>query len=399
MSENLDQSLAATTAQNAPAAPAAPARKGLSLADLAASQGVTLQGQAVPVPAGPAEPPAVQLRPEDQQRVDELARGIDFTKAGIESTYARDAQRSMSDFADDVLAKTANKATGEAGELLRELLVDVEDAELSAVKQVPIIGKVVVSIDKLRRRYQKVAPQIDEVVEKLERAQAQMVADIARFDTLYDKNVEQYRALKIAVAAGKQALASFRAEQLPALEAEAAASGDAMGAQVLKDFKDKLERFDKRLDDLDRVSVVALQMAPQIKLLQNADKSISDKIDTTISTTIPLWKSQMVIALGLANQRAALDLQKSVDDTTNKLLRANAEALQQGAVDAERANQRGTVDIETLEEVNQRLIDTLKQTVQIQQEGRAARAEAEGRMRKIEGDLKRALLENAQEMG
>ena len=373
-----------------------PAKARVSLSDIAASQGRTLATSPAAAPVAPNESSAVQLSPEDQQRVNELARSIDFMKGGIESSYARDAQRSMTDFADTVLAKTANKSAGEAGELLRELLANVEDAELSGIKQVPIIGKVVVSIDKLRRTYQKVAPQVDEIVEKLERAQAQMVADIAMFDTMYNRNVEQYRTLKISVAAGRQALAAFRTEQLPGLEAEARESGDAMDAQVLKDFKDKLERFDKRLDDLDRVSVVALQMAPQIKLIQNADKSISDKIDTTISTTIPLWKSQMVIALGLSNQRAALDLQRSVDDTTNKLLRANAEALEQGAVDAERANQRGSVDIETLEEVNQRLISTLKQTVQIQQEGRAARAEAEGRMRKIEGDLKTALLENAQ---
>ncbi len=373
-----------------------PAKARVSLSDIAASQGRTLATSPAATPVAPDEPPAVQLSPEDQRRVNELARSIDFMKGGIESSYARDAQRSMTDFADTVLAKTANKSAGEAGELLRELLANVEDAELSGIKQVPIIGKVVVSIDKLRRTYQKVAPQVDEIVEKLERAQAQMVADIAMFDTMYTRNVEQYRTLKISVAAGRQALAAFRAEQLPGLEAEARESGDAMDAQVLKDFKDKLERFDKRLDDLDRVSVVALQMAPQIKLIQNADKSISDKIDTTISTTIPLWKSQMVIALGLSNQRAALDLQRSVDDTTNKLLRANAEALEQGAVDAERANQRGSVDIETLEEVNQRLISTLKQTVQIQQEGRAARVEAENRMRKIEGDLKTALLENAQ---
>lgn len=373
-----------------------PAKARVSLSDIAASQGRTLATSPAAAPVAPNESSAVQLSPEDQQRVNELARSIDFMKGGIESSYARDAQRSMTDFADTVLAKTANKSAGEAGELLRELLANVEDAELSGIKQVPIIGKVVVSIDKLRRTYQKVAPQVDEIVEKLERAQAQMVADIAMFDTMYNRNVEQYRTLKISVAAGRQALAAFRAEQLPGLEAEARESGDAMDAQVLKDFKDKLERFDKRLDDLDRVSVVALQMAPQIKLIQNADKSISDKIDTTISTTIPLWKSQMVIALGLSNQRAALDLQRSVDDTTNKLLRANAEALEQGAVDAERANQRGSVDIETLEEVNQRLISTLKQTVQIQQEGRAARVEAENRMRKIEGDLKTALLENAQ---
>ncbi|MDM8162801.1 toxic anion resistance protein [Collinsella intestinalis] len=371
---------------------AVPAARIPSLADIAASQGATLAPA-----AAPAEPeaPAVALSPEDQRRAQEIARTIDFTKAGIESTYARDAQRSLSDFADNVLAHTSNKATGEAGELLRELLAEVEGAELSGIKEIPIIGKVVVGIDKLRRTYQKVAPQVDEVVEKLERAQAQMVADIAMYDTMYERNVEQYRALKVYIAAGKDALARFRADALPALEAEAASSGDAMGAQVLKDFKDKLDRFEKRLDDLDRVSVVSLQLAPQIKLLQNADKSISEKIDTTISTTIPLWKSQMVIALGLANQRAALDLQKSVDDTTNKLLRANAEALQQGAVAAEEATQRGSVDIETLEEVNQRLIDTLHETIRIQQEGRAARADAEGRMRRIESDLKAALLEQA----
>lgn len=343
--------------------------------------------------------PAVKLSPEDQQRADELAASIDFRKDGIESSFGRDAQLSMTDFVDNVLAKTRGKDTGDAGELLRELLGTVDDAELKGVKQVPIIGQVVVSIDKLRRRYQKVAPQIDEIVGKLERAQAQMVRDIALYDTMYDKNVEQYRQLKVYVAAGKKALANFRANTLPSIEAEVQASNDPMSAQVLKDFKDKLERFAKRLDDLDRVSVVSLQMAPQIKILQSADKTISDKIDTTISTTIPLWKSQMVIALGLANQRKALDLQHEVDETTNKLLKANAAALHQGAVDAERANQRGSVDIETLQQVNQQLIATLRETMRIQQDGRAKREAAEGQMRQIESDLKQALLENAQARG
>lgn len=343
--------------------------------------------------------PAVKLSPEDQRRADELAASIDFRKDGIESSFGRDAQLSMTDFADNVLAKTRSKDTGDAGELLRELLGTVDDAELKGVKQVPIIGQVVVSIDKLRRRYQKVAPQIDEIVGRLERAQAQMVRDIALYDTMYDKNVEQYRQLKVYVAAGKKALADFHVNTLPSIEAEVQASNDPMSAQVLKDFKDKLERFAKRLDDLDRVSVVSLQMAPQIKILQSADKTISDKIDTTISTTIPLWKSQMVIALGLANQRKALDLQHEVDETTNKLLKANAAALHQGAVDAERANQRGSVDIETLQQVNQQLIATLRETMQIQQDGRAKREAAEGQMRQIESDLKRALLENAQARG
>lgn len=190
----------------------------------------------------------------------------------------------------------------------------------------------------------------------------------------------------------------LHANQLPALEAEAAASGDAMQAQVLKDFKSKLDRFAKRLDDLDRISVVTLQTAPQIKIIQNADQTIVDKIDTTISTTIPVWKSQMVIALGLSNQRKVLDLQNKADDVTNKLLARNAAALHKGAVDAEKANQRSVVEIDTLEKINAELIATLKETVQIQKEGEANREAAQVKMRQIESDLKNALLENAQQM-
>lgn len=172
----------------------------------------------------------------------------------------------------------------------------------------------------------------------------------------------------------------------------------AMQAQVLKDFKSKLDRFAKRLDDLDRISVVTLQTAPQIKIIQNADQTIVDKIDTTISTTIPVWKSQMVIALGLSNQRKALDLQNKADEVTNKLLARNAAALHKGAVDAEKANQRSVVEIDTLEKINAELVATLKETVQIQKEGKANREAAQVKMRQIESDLKNALLENAQQM-
>ena len=169
------------------------------------------------------------------------------------------------------------------------------------------------------------------LITTLQPAQAKLVADISMYDTMYTQNAQQYRELKMTVLAGKKALADFNANQLPALEAEAAASGDAMQAQVLKNFKSKLDRFAKRLDDLDRISVVTLQTAPQIKIIQNADQTIVDKIDTTISTTIPVWKSQMVIALGLSNQRKVLDLQNKADDVTNKLLARNAAALHKGA--------------------------------------------------------------------
>ena len=229
------------------------------------------------------------------------------------------------------------------------------------------------------------------LITTLQSAQAKLVADISMYDTMYTQNAQQYRELKMTVLAGKKALADFNANQLPALEAEAAASGDAMQAQVLKNFKSKLDRFAKRLDDLDRISVVTLQTAPQIKIIQNADQTIVDKIDTTISTTIPVWKSQMVIALGLSNQRKVLDLQ-------NKVLARNAAALHKGAVDAEKANQRSVVEIDTLEKINAELIATLKETVQIQKEGKANREAAQVKMRQIESDLKNALLENAQQM-
>ena len=334
------------------------------------------------------------LSAEDQKKVDDLARQIDFTQSGIEQTYGSDAQRGMADFSDRVLEKTRSKDAGQAGELLRELVVTVDDSSLSGVKKVPIIGTIAVKVEQVRREYQKVVPQVDEIVGQLESSRAQMINDIALYDQLYDQSVDQYKQLKIYVAAGAQALADFRADQLPALEAQAAASSDPMAGQVLKDFKSKLDRFEKHLDDLDRISLVALQACPQIKILQNADATIADKIQTTITTTIPLWKSQMVIALGLENQRKAIELQQKVDDVTNRLLRENAEQLHQGAVAAEKANQRGVVDVDTLQHVNDELIATLKDTLEVQRQGRAQRAEAQQKMRTMEGELKAALIEH-----
>lgn len=334
------------------------------------------------------------LSAADQKKVDDLARQIDFTQSGIEQTFGADAQRGMADFSDRVLEKTRSKDAGQAGELLRELVVTVDDSSLSGVKKVPIIGTIAVKVEQVRREYQKVVPQVDEIVGQLESSRAQMINDIALYDQLYDQSVAQYKQLKIYVAAGAQALADFRADQLPALEAQAAASSDPMAGQVLKDFKSKLDRFEKHLDDLDRISLVALQACPQIKILQNADATIADKIQTTITTTIPLWKSQMVIALGLENQRKAIELQQKVDDVTNRLLRENADQLHQGAVAAEKANQRGVVDVDTLQHVNDELIATLKDTLEVQRQGRAQRAEAQQKMRTMEGELKAALVEH-----
>ncbi|TPF85973.1 tellurite resistance protein TelA [Bifidobacterium sp. UTCIF-37] len=391
--------------------------KQISLADLAGGTNAvtnpTLEG-ATGAQTGDLVPTAAQaasdaatLTPDqqiaklpaaDQQTVNQLADQIDFTREGIESSYGKDAQRATSSFADEILSETRSKDTGEAGELLNTMLVTIDEAELGGFRKIPILGQVAVSIDKLRRRYQKVDSQIDEIITKLEAAQARLVSDISMYNTMYEQNAQQYRELKITVLAGKKALTDFRAQQLPALEAQAEQSGDPMQAQILKDFKSKLDRFEKRLDDLDRISVVTLQTAPQIKIIQNADQTIVDKIDTTISTTIPVWKSQMVIALGLSNQKKALDLQNKADDVTNKLLHRNAAAMHKGAVAAEKANQRSVVEIETLEKINSELIATLKETVQIQKQGKANREAAQVKMRQIESDLKSALIESAQTM-
>ncbi|WP_223847604.1 toxic anion resistance protein [Bifidobacterium callitrichos] len=391
--------------------------KQISLADLAGGTNAvtnpTLEGamgsqtgDLVPT-AAQAASDAATLTPDqqiaklpaaDQQTVNQLADQIDFTREGIESSYGKDAQRATSSFADEILSETRSKDTGEAGELLNTMLVTIDEAELGGFRKIPILGQVAVSIDKLRRRYQKVDSQIDEIITKLEAAQARLVSDISMYNTMYEQNAQQYRELKITVLAGKKALTDFRAQQLPALEAQAEQSGDPMQAQILKDFKSKLDRFEKRLDDLDRISVVTLQTAPQIKIIQNADQTIVDKIDTTISTTIPVWKSQMVIALGLSNQKKALDLQNKADDVTNKLLQRNAAAMHKGAVAAEKANQRSVVEIETLEKINSELIATLKETVQIQKQGKANREAAQVKMRQIESDLKSALIESAQTM-
>lgn len=388
---------AAVAAQTAPTPTATAAASTVSLADLMApnaaaapaSQETDMQQVASDVQQ------ASRLSPAEQEKADQLASTIDFMSSDIDSTYAADAQKSMTSFSDSVLAKTSSREAGEAGEYLADLLGTLNKSKLD---DVPVIGTVSMKLKAMQRKYQKVESQMDEIVAKLEKAKSQMVKDIAMYDRMYAENLAQYKQLKIYVAAGKKALKDFYANQMPALEQQVQASNDPMAAQTLKDFKDKLERFAKRLDDLDRVSVICLQTAPQIKILQNADKTIQDKINTTITTTIPVWKSQMVLAVGLANQQKALDLQNAADDLTNKLLNEMASKTHQGAVAAAKAGQRSVVDIETIQKVNSELISTLQETVQIQREGRAAREQAEGQMRKMEEDLKNALIDQANKM-
>lgn len=219
-----------------------------------------------------------------------------------------------------------------------------------------------------------------------------MLKDITVFDGLFEKNLEYFRDLQVYIVAGEEKLAELRDQTIPALRAEAQAKGDAMSAQVVRDFEDTVNRFEKKVYDLKLSKTIAIQTAPQIRLIQNNDKVLVDKIQTAILSTIPLWKSQIVIALGLERQKNVLELQRSVTDATNELLTKNAELLRQNSVDVARESERGVVDLETLKKVNSDLITTIEETIKIQRQGREARLDAERELAGIEDQLKQTLL-------
>lgn len=390
----------------APVAVATPsATPTISLADITSSTGTltTTTTSSLPTPTpvdsnGTIDTQIANLPAEQRDQIISQAASINLLDPSIDQSYGRDVQRASTTTADRILETVRSKDTGQAGALLQDMLGVIDRENLGSVSKIPLLGNLLNSANAIRRKYQKVSSQIDDITGQLEEQQSKMISDISMFEQLYAANAETYRNLKTTVLAGKKALADFRANQLPQLEVEAANNPDPMAGQTLKDFKDKLNRFEKHLDDLDRVSIVSLQSAPQIKIIQNADKTIADKINTTISTTIPVWKSQMVIALGLENQRKALELQQKADDVTNRMIAQNAKALHQGAVAAEKANQRSVIDIETLQSANNELIATLKDTMEIQRKGHADRQAAEVKMRQLESQLKSALIENAQQM-
>ena len=224
----------------------------------------------------------------------------------------------------------------------------------------------------------------------------QMLKDITVFDGLYEKNLEYFQELQIYIVAGEEKLRELREVTLPQLHAEASAKGDPMSAQVVHDFEDSVDRFERKVHDLKLSKTIAIQTAPQIRLVQNNDKMLVDKIQTAVLSTIPLWKSQIVIALGLQRQENVLKMQKSVSDATNTLLTKNAQLLKQNSVEVARESQRGIVDLETLKKVNSDLISTIEETIKIQQEGREARRNAEIELEGIEQQLKNTLLETAQ---
>ena len=270
--------------------------------------------------------------------------------------------------------------------------VDVDGLDEGFWDKIPFLKNASRAVKKFMQRYEKLEVQIDRIEQQLDQARMQMLKDITMFDGLYEKNLEYFRELQIYIAAGEEKLQELQETTLPQLRAEAAAKGDAMSAQVVRDFEDTVNRFEKKIHDLKLSKAVAIQTAPQIRLIQNNDKMLVDKIQTAILSTIPLWKSQIVIALGLHRQESVLKMQRSVSDATNTLLTKNAELLRQNSTEVARESERGIVDLETLKKVNADLISTIEETIKIQQEGRAARQNAETELLSIEQKLKEALL-------
>ena len=354
----------------------------------------------------PAQADAVRraveaLTPEERAKAEEIKNGIDLMDSQTAILYGVGAQRNLAEFSDNILANVRNKDTGYVGDLMGELVekvrdVGVDEAEGGVLDKLPFLRSAARAVRRLLARYEKIEVQIDRIQRDLEEARMQMLKDIAMFDGLYEKNLEYFRGLQVYIVAGEEKLRATREETLPRLRAEAQAKGDPMSAQVVRDFEDTVDRFEKKLHDLKLSKSIAIQTAPQIRLIQNNDKLLVDKIQTAILSTIPLWKGQIVIALGLARQQSALQMQRSVTDTTNELLQRNAELLKQNSLDVARESERGIVDLETLKKVNDDLISTIEETIQIQREGRAARQSAEAELAGIEQKLKDALLTAAQ---
>jgi uncharacterized protein YaaN involved in tellurite resistance len=350
-------------------------------------------------PASADQPAAGPLTPSDRQRIAELSRQVDVTDTQAVLAYGLPAQSRIANFADSLLGDVRNKDAGSGGEALQDLLKKVREIDVDALgagsgrAKIPILGRFANTFERFSARYQKVASSLERIIDALERSRMALLKDMTVLDKMYELNLDYLKQLDVYIAAGEQALKQLYGEKIPALEAEVAAGDDVMAAQRLTDLQQAATRFERRLHDLKLTRMIAIQTAPQVRLIQGNDQNLVEKIQSSILTTIPLWKNQIVIAISLYRQQKAAELQKQVTDTTNELLAKNAELLREGSAKVGREVERGVVDVETLQKVNADLIATLEETIQIQEEGRARRVQAEGEIGRLQVELKQKLLE------
>ena len=343
------------------------------------------------------EEPAIEepvLSPQEQKMVDDFAAKIDIGNTNQILQFGAGTQKKMADFSDAALENVRTQDLGEVGDLLASVVGELKDFDAAEEKGLfGFFKKQTARVDTLKNRYTKAEGNVAKITETLEQHQMRLMKDSAVLDKMYDQNLAYFKELSMYILAGNKKLQAVRDGQLRELQQKAATSGLPEDAQAASDLENKCGRFEKKLHDLELTRTISMQTAPQIRMIQNNDTTMIEKIQTTIVNTIPLWKSQMVLALGIAHSTEAAQAQRQVTDLTNELLKKNAETLHLASVETARESERGIVDIETLRQTNQQLIQTLDDVMKIQQEGRVKRQAAEADMRRMENELKSKLLE------
>ena len=342
-----------------------------------------------------AGPDMSMLSEAEQKAVLTFADQIDLTDSNQVIQYGSAAQKNIADFSEAALEKVKTKDLGELGDMISSLVVELKTCDEPEKKKglAGLFQKAENSAQSMRAKYGSAEANVDRISGELEKHQVRLMKDVAVMDQMYDKNLEYFKELTMYILAGKKKVETERATTLVQLREKAAQTGLAEDAQAANDFENKCVRFEKKLHDLELTRVISLQTAPQIRMIQNNDSLMIEKIQTSIMNTIPLWKNQMVISLGIENSRRAMEAQRKVTDMTNELLTKNADMLKMATVATAQESERGIVDIETLKHTNESLIQTLDEVLTIQTEGAKKRQEAETELRRIEGELKQKLLE------
>ena len=371
----------------------------------AAAQAVpelTLDPSAPAAPAEPAKPEAAPVQMDDsllndaeKKAVEDFSKKIDIMDSNMILQYGAAAQKNVASFSENALTSVRSKDLGEVGKSLSELVVELKGFGEEEEKK-GLFGrfkKAGSKLETMKAQYAKVESNVDKIARELEQHQVTLMKDVAMFDQMYELNLKYYKELTMYILAGKKKLADVQANELPVLRAKAEQSGSQEDAQRYNDMVQMCDRFEKKLHDLELTRMISVQMGPQTRLLQNNDTLMVEKIQSSLVNTIPLWKSQMVLALGMEHGRQATAAQSAVTEMTNELLKKNADMLKMGTIQTAREAERSVVDIETLQHTNQQLIETLDEVLNIQREGAQKRREAEVELGKIEGEMKQKLME------
>ena len=390
---NLTPELTLTPDAAAVQAPAAPEAPALTLEPAAADDAQAVQAQR---DANAVKLDESMLSEAERKIVDDFAQKIDITDSNMVLQYGAAAQKNIAAFSESALNNVRTKDLGEVGEALSSLVVELKDFGQDEEEKGGIFGffrKKKNELEAMKASYAKAEANVDKIVKVLENHQVTLMKDIAMFDQMYDLNTKYYKELTMYIIAGKKRLEYVRTHDLEELRKKAAETGAQEDAQAYNDYANLCARFEKKLHDLELTRMISIQMGPQTRLLQNNDTQMLEKIQSSLVNTIPLWKSQMVLALGLEHGRQATAAQTAVTNMTNDLLKKNAEMLKMGTVETAREAERSVVDIQTLQHTNEQLISTLDEVMKIQTEGAQKRKEAEQELGRIEGELKQKLLE------